>query len=140
MAGYNPRAVRCSLYGLKRFRIFHSSRRFHIHRPFLENRQNGVVPFVKFSQGEKSLFARLRRRNIICDLCSYFISKFHKLKFSCASNKDYERKARADKQRRAEPIKQTAGFRNVSSVWNLDLQSFLRRKREFKQQINDGDG
>ena len=42
---------------------------------------------------------------------------------------DYERKARADKQRRAEPIKQTVGFQNVSSVWNLDLQSFLRRKR-----------
>ena len=36
--------------------------------------------------------------------------------------------------------KQIVGFRKVSSVWNLDLQSFLRRNREFKQQINDGDG
>ena len=37
-------------------------------------------------------------------------------------------------KRRAEPIKQTVGFRNVSSEWNLDLQSFLRRNSEFKQQ------
>ena len=140
MAGYNPRAVRCSLYGLKRFRIFHSSRRFHIHRPFLENRQNGVVPFVKFSQGEKSLFARLRRRNIICDLYSYFIS-FHKLKFSFASNKDFERKARAAtpaQQRRAEPINKQLAF-EMFHQYGISICSRFSDVRGSLSN-NDGDG